>query len=370
MSSYIAFDAFCIIIFLVIRAEELRYNMFSTSRRAFCRFVDVSILIILSDLGWAVVSSMGLGATFLGPLVNLLYFCISGFVGYTAVVWLEHERREAKVPRVILVMMLVPTAVTIILSVASLWTGWIFYIDELGNYHRGPLIFVQRICVYGPTLVYSVGLFARVLRDPPGPKRRQGMILSFFPVPIFAAQLLDGFAPGLSLMNGGLAISCLWVYSILQNRMISRDSLTGLNNRYQLDNFLYNNITVGSGRKTYYACMLDIDYFKSINDKYGHLEGDRTLKAVADILRRNAGELRCSIYRYGGDEFIIIIDTEDEQLVNSLCDKLRLACIDKSKELGRSFSLSIGVAKYVPGQSAYDFIAAADRELYSSKKKR
>lgn len=155
------------------------------------------------------------------------------------------------------------------------------------------------------------------------------------------------------------------------------DALTGLPNRAYLNDYaettltkaLKNNCTIG-------VEILDIDYFKNINDSYGHIEGDRYLSSVSDALKRVAeGYEDVFVARYGGDEFVIIYFNKSNSEVYDIMEKLKneisLISIPDSNPDGKDYiTLSQGCLNKVPkpANRIWDFLAWADKTLYEVKK--
>ncbi len=121
--------------------------------------------------------------------------------------------------------------------------------------------------------------------------------------------------------------------------------------------------------------LCDIDYFKYYNDTYGHVEGDRCLRMVADALVRGTRENTSQVARYGGEEFAIVLPNTSsraaQQIAQSVQAEIELARIPHSSSLVKdSVSVSIGVFTLVPDslqQSYEDLIHGADEALYAAK---
>lgn len=143
------------------------------------------------------------------------------------------------------------------------------------------------------------------------------------------------------------------------------DGLTGLFNRRAFDKDL--NAAIESG-KSYYLMMADIDEFKPYNDNYGHEAGDRALKKIADCLR---DKTPLKVYRYGGEEFAIIIPAAEsvEQKLNELRDAIvELTITHEYKQADLPvLTLSMGAAPVEANEAAADAIRRADRQLYKAK---
>ncbi len=114
--------------------------------------------------------------------------------------------------------------------------------------------------------------------------------------------------------------------------------------------------------------MLDIDHFKDVNDTYGHTRGDEVLQDVAEILK-NSIRKSDILGRYGGEEFVIVLNDVKKEIVLSVADKIRQA-IEKAKLLGedRALTISVGAACYPQDGKTFDsLIENADKALYKSK---
>lgn len=117
--------------------------------------------------------------------------------------------------------------------------------------------------------------------------------------------------------------------------------------------------------------MSDIDFFKKVNDTYGHLTGDMVIKAVAKAFKRVIREDEDAVFRYGGEEFLIIFLTSDLGLVRDRAEKVR-QMLEKTKmisEDGREFHITIsqGVARFNEQLGLTECVACADKALYYSK---
>ena len=157
---------------------------------------------------------------------------------------------------------------------------------------------------------------------------------------------------------------------IEQNQQLERlavtDQLTGLFNRLRLDQTLEQE-RVRSERYGTHFCvlLLDVDRFKSVNDRYGHQMGDQVLSGIARLLREHTREVDV-VGRWGGEEFLIICaDTLEPALL--LAEKLRRAVQSHVFALVGHKSASFGVAMYRPGEAVSDTLARADAALYRAK---
>ncbi len=155
------------------------------------------------------------------------------------------------------------------------------------------------------------------------------------------------------------------------HRRADYDELTGLYNRYLLNHLLDVEMKKMKSRKhVCWAAIADIDFFKKVNDNYGHNVGDTVLKQVADHMRGNLrkGE---TFGRWGGEEFLILSqeDMTMEQFREALEGLRRSVERSSFGESGQMLhiTISIGMAEYKDQMTAEDFIKAADDRLYEAK---
>lgn len=153
------------------------------------------------------------------------------------------------------------------------------------------------------------------------------------------------------------------------------DGLTGLVNRRGFDLALANCLAaVMSPGQAPCLLIADIDHFKTINDNYGHLFGDKVIRSIAKILKANV-KGRDTAARYGGEEFVALLPETSLENACALAEKIRLAIAassvrraDNRQEVGK-VTVSLGVACYRYGEGASRFLERGDIALYVSKNK-
>jgi diguanylate cyclase (GGDEF)-like protein len=148
----------------------------------------------------------------------------------------------------------------------------------------------------------------------------------------------------------------------------SRDALTGLRSRLCVENQIERRI--GSGTP-FCVAIIDIDEFKKVNDDHGHLTGDELLAQFATELR-SACRSTDLIGRWGGDEFIILLDyalpeanIQADRLMKWVCGNYTVQAPSGPMKL--RVDVSIGLAEYVPGETMRDLLARADAAMYQHK---
>lgn len=148
-------------------------------------------------------------------------------------------------------------------------------------------------------------------------------------------------------------------------RLSVTDDLTGLYNHRHFFNTLEAELTRAKRQKHKLALlMFDLDNFKEYNDIYGHLEGDKVLKKIGEIVVNCIRNNVDTGYRYGGDEFAIILIGVDLNKALDIAERLR-TMIEKT-ELG-TITVSIGLAEYGGTMDSETFVKAADDALYLAK---
>ncbi|HHL2826212.1 TPA: diguanylate cyclase [Citrobacter murliniae] len=161
------------------------------------------------------------------------------------------------------------------------------------------------------------------------------------------------------------------MFEALVKQENGKDSLTQLLNRRFIPTIMRREISLAlHSRKPFTLAMLDIDYFKQINDRYGHNTGDITLKNVAAIIYEH---IRSSdyVFRYGGEEFMILLVESDISQANIILETLRkkIAELRMVASAAESFSItvSIGIAEYDYHPDYKQLVDKADRALYLAK---
>jgi diguanylate cyclase (GGDEF)-like protein len=181
------------------------------------------------------------------------------------------------------------------------------------------------------------------------------------------ASLLESFLLSIALIE---KISQLNLKIELITEKSQRDELTGLGNR-RLLNLQFQNKSQHDYHKRLWVVLLDIDHFKSINDQYGHLAGDKILKVLASVMKQHSRS-EDSVIRYGGEEFILLLNAQDKAIVFTIAERIRLYFSKHETQfngIAIHHTLSQGIAEVdfhhdTPLEQA---IEMADQALYHAK---
>ena len=149
-----------------------------------------------------------------------------------------------------------------------------------------------------------------------------------------------------------------------------QDALTGLSNREALDRALRREAAVAQ-RRGNPCCMLvvDIDKFKSVNDRYGHATGDDIIRMVAGVIRESIRESD-QAFRYGGEEFVVLLDCADTTGARITAERIRLALQARhirKNDVDIRVTASIGTATLGKCENAEHWFERADTALYHAK---
>ena len=363
----------------VILVGIIRYKTNGISKmvaqRNFGMAIDAEMVFFLSDTLYVMMVEGVLPKNKgLMLLAKEFYFFSTALMCFFWFVYFEHMQESGFVKnrkRVLKSSVLV--WVVWILLCINIFNGMLFYVDAEGVYHRGPLFITLYLLSYIYVFFTCIRAFIGIFQKDKIGKRKLLILLALFPVAPAGAGILQFKYPYLPLACAALSIVTLIMYLNWLDEMISIDPLTKLNNRKQL-NYQYNQWINNSDDSTEkYLVIIDANKFKSINDTYGHIEGDAALIRIADALRIACKGLsrRASITRFGGDEFVILLSTDNESEVK----KLKSVIAIKLKELNDAacvpyeLTVSIGIAKANKKTPLKVLIDNADRKLYEAKKK-
>ena len=164
----------------------------------------------------------------------------------------------------------------------------------------------------------------------------------------------------------------LFNYMTKSKTMISQDSLSGVNNRVSFNKYI-NNVFLSKDHDGAYIVYIDIDKFKQINDTYGHIEGDEAISLVGKTLKSIAGETNSFVARIGGDEFVMIVKTTEEEKVKKVIQNIsfeleeRIIFSDKQYDL----TVSCGYIEVKKNQkNIKELMVKADESMYIEKLKK
>jgi two-component system chemotaxis family response regulator WspR len=163
--------------------------------------------------------------------------------------------------------------------------------------------------------------------------------------------------------------------NLVLQRLMNSDGLTGLSNRRHFDEYMELEWRRSLREQSQLSLlMIDVDYFKTYNDTFGHLEGDEALRKVAAAIRDASARPSDLPARYGGEEFALVLPNTSQGGARLVAEKLRMTVqalnIPHISPLeGSSLTISIGLSTITPaaGSNCRELISAADKGLYLAK---
>ena len=207
--------------------------------------------------------------------------------------------------------------------------------------------------------------------------RREALFVSLASIIAMIPAIYDHVNPfTLATIVCTLGVTCLLSFAFATvtrrqrdelMRLARKDPLTGAGNRLALEEKLREVIVAGTRATDVSSLlMIDLDHFKRVNDEFGHAAGDQILVRITEIINLRI-RVTDSIYRVGGEEFVVVVEGQSLASASRLAEQLRT--IVEANELGpaNSVTISIGVAEYQRGESSSTWIRRADDALYRAK---
>lgn len=155
------------------------------------------------------------------------------------------------------------------------------------------------------------------------------------------------------------------------DRLSKTDQLTKLNNRMHLDAELNKFIFLSSKslrekERVFSVLLLDVDFFKIVNDNYGHLVGDEVLINLSTLLK-NSLRPTDIVGRWGGEEFLILIPDSNFNIAMNVAEKIRKTVEDYCFPENLKLTCSIGISNFQSTDTPHSIISRVDRALYIAK---
>ncbi|MDR3602373.1 MAG: diguanylate cyclase [Desulfosporosinus sp.] len=362
--------SFIILIFIYANAYN-RSEKVLMHYKLFINLIRINMTLIVIDiLGWVFNGLPGTMNMVYNTGFNMLLYIIvpmapSLWVIYVKFHVFRNENRIIKVTRVLMALL----AVNAVITVTSLYTGWFFSVDAGNIYHRGDYFWVHAIYCYA-LIAYSLYF---VLINRSLIEKRYYLSLLLFYLPQTIGTTIQMFYYGVSYNWTGMMLSLLIIYFNIQDRGLNTDYLTGVYNRRQLDGYINEKIRNGTDARSFSAILIDINEFKSINDRFGHETGDEALKDAVSIIRKSLRQ-DDFVARFGGDEFVIIMDIHKrellEQTVKRIADNVENFNMESLKPYKINFSMGYDIYDSHSKLKLDDFFNHIDMLMYDNKKSR
>lgn len=309
---------------------------------------------------------------FLSRIGNFIIFAGDPF-GYLMTLryidsWITdaHKKKSSKVAVVLVSAYVLINLITVTISDFG-GLGW-FYSFPDGIYQRGPLYVPRGIMNMAFCLL--IGMYI-LLRKKDIRTEYTNYVIAF-PVIVLFSGMLQVFVGGAAYEYAGTVFACLLLYIYVQNHNMDTDYLTGLLNRKGIDEELQYRIQHASDVPSFTTYLLDLDFFKNINDDCGHEAGDDALRTMSALLHKAFGK-KAVVGRYGGDEFLIINDVSSIEEADACIQELALLChaFNDEKTASHPYKLGFSAGYAVYSKTEYptldDYVRVIDQKMYQEK---
>lgn len=367
---YVEVNAGCIVILLLLLysikrlpTPQVKYELFQT-------LVLWHIVYFISDSVWALVNDATIPKnTFTVLAVNYFNAIILPVVAYNCFMFAEISTRPEMTRKQIDRLQnkwRIPILLQAVALLISFGLAPDFWLDD----RLEPIGFYYFILSFLPLIYWMTGTIRGLLRTRTMLNRAN----------LGTYLIVASYTPGVLIAGGAqilfaltTPIFCFWCTAIIlfaylhmQNQLISTDSLTMLNNRNRLHDYLHQ----PREEKDSFVIMVDVDHFKQINDTYGHAEGDRALIIVSQALKKACERLGSSMFlcRYGGDEFLMIAQTE---VPDDVVKEVRNCLQEEVSKGARSYKIeaSMGFARWDGNPESFkESMINADKRMYEDKR--
>ncbi|WP_319403966.1 diguanylate cyclase domain-containing protein [uncultured Anaeromusa sp.] len=362
-------------IFMVLLLSLVAVHAFSklprrthVEHRVFLALLVLTMLMLILEIFSVVLNSPAfIGFITVHKLVDTIGFTLTPLVPIFALLFIRAKTGSCKnINRKIVLWLGVPLFINTILSIGSFHFNWIFTITNENLYLRGPLWFASPLTSY---FYYAANLL--LLYKARNKFQREELfmlsLLILSPGVLSVFQLY--FFVYLTLWNS-IAIAVVVNYILIVQSQIKIDPLTRLGNRAAYDDQL--EILSRKENLVLTVVNIDMDNFKTINDTYGHQEGDKVLKIFAGHIKEVFDGKGVSI-RLGGDEFIVLVNENRKEIVETYIKSLKSSIKAYNENSGMPYQIkfSYGMAIFNSSyKDVHELVRYSDKLMYQEKNKR
>lgn len=312
------------------------------------------------------------GARVLIQISNLLYDLMINVLPFIWMIFV-FSRIGLKPKKWQWAVLSIPLLVCFVFVATNPVTNFLFSINENNEYVRGPGIIPNWILSW--LYIVLSGIFAGIAI---GKAKSHAKQLEYLPLIYFLAFPIVGALAqmlfyGITAVQVGITLMVVMMTLKDQSDQITKDQLTGVNNRNALNDYIDYLIRRPS-EKDMLVAMIDINSFKSINDKLGHEVGDLALSDAAEILKEVISKHKREMFlcRYGGDEFVIISRNAREEMATEIKETISQATKRFNSNNGKPYKIEFSVGCYIGGFSSQEAFSnalqTADAYMYEDKK--
>ena len=372
---YIVTELFCIVFAFSVWVRLNKSIGTEHEIRELRNMILSYLIMLVSDIFWTLFNS---GILTPNPWIirsvdAVLIMSISAGCYFWFMFIQDRLHTSRSLPKRQILLLTLPFLFICALDITSIFTGFLFYLDDNNCYQSTRAFFLQTGVNYFYITIPTVTCAYRAIRTRSRAERGEYATYASYMIAPMIGGMLEGVFPLVPVLSLSMFMIIQILFLMIQNMQIYNDALTNLNNRRRLNQFLEDCLPRASPERPVVLLMMDINCFKSINDTYGHIEGDNALRAFAGVLRTAAAPHKAFIARYGGDEFCLVTDTPDQRpdKMAEEIQRLLLAAQEQVQVPQRQYLLTVSIGTAVcssPGYSPEEFLCRADLALYERKK--
>ena len=366
---YLEINIICIIILLVIFDKFKDESLNNSSDK----YYEKTLLATISFSLFALISGIFNGTSYNFSRIILiishsLYYLSESLIGYfyTNYILKRINSQEKKYKFILYI----PLILSIFFLIINFNKKILFTISIDNLYSPSKYLYLYNFVNILYVLIIITYLISYYFYNKNSKNEIKSLIL-FTLLPVVSAGI-QNYNYGIILGQVGFTLSELLIYFNNQKKEANYDELTGVYNRRafkkRANKIYYSN-------KSMFLMLMDVDDFKIINDKYGHLEGDKALIQIAYILNSaiNNNHKNYSLARYGGDEFVIVGNIQNKDEVAQLINQIEEEEKKYNKETNNKYNIELSIGYAIQNDnhtSVEDLIKEADNLMYAKKRKR
>lgn len=395
IETYYMVDSLCILFLVAIIIGEITTSFRDKSQLNFFIMLGLMIALFLTEI---------VGTTMISGDISrneteywIIYLTYYSLLLVVVALWVQYcniqiglDYKYSQISKLLYLILLM-----VILTTP--FTGLFAKLDGSKWFVNGDLYFPVLILTVMPAIIVSALAVMASLRSRDAGSRMQYATLAAVLIPLLILFFVELYLVSMPLLSIGLVVSSLSVYFVMKKQMIVIDKLTGIINKNAIQrivsrlmdkydtkearnpnpvskmiyditdlNIPLPNIPAFTEKKHLYLAMMDMNHFKSINDNYGHAEGDVALRDFAHILTDSCKDTGFIPGRYAGDEFVLFGECDDLSELEAVIDRIHKGCEAKKKPY--EFGTSIGYAEYSPEYRTFkSFLKVADEMMIKVK---
>ncbi len=367
--SYVELNVFSLV-FLILCYVNIRNKgkKYLYDQKIFLLMLEANaVLLTLDSLQWILNGTPGTALRVISIIIAVAYSATTPVACYLWSIFADYQiHRDENHIKKLFIPLTIPLVINLILALLSAFFGFSFVIDQNNVYHRGSLFFLMAsICYF--YLFYSL---IYIILKRKSVEHKAYIPLMLFALPPFIGGIIQSLFYGVSIVWNCTTISIFIIFINIQNSQLYTDSLTGLYNRRQFDNYMQECFRNCDEGVMLGIIMIDLDSFKKINDSWGHIAGDVALVEAGKILK-NSFRKEDIICRYGGDEFVVVLKVAGMIELTNMVERLKTNTnkFNKNNDLLYSINFSIGfdILDCKSGMTIQQFIKHIDNLMYEDK---